>query len=112
MLHEGKKSAIKQWLLWEESIHKGRHVYVTRAIIDEVGSKRADRLFHEWTRSNRSRNLTRYITHTCQIVAEFNLAANWTNEGSSVDGSQSPDLMITATWRETRSMTAHTREVE
>jgi hypothetical protein len=105
MLHIGKKRAMKQWLLREESKHRGRHdacndCNIPRAIFDE-------RLRQEWTCSNRSRNLT----HTCRKVAEFKLAANWTNEGRSAGGSQSPDLMITATGRETRSMTANMREV-
>jgi hypothetical protein len=89
----GKKSAMKQWLLREESKHIGRHDAcndrnVTRAIFDEVRSKRAERLLQEWTSSNRSRNLTQYLiyaaptqSHTCRKVAEFKLAANWTNEG-------------------------------
>jgi hypothetical protein len=123
-LHIGKKSAMKQWLLREESKHIGRHDAcndrnVARAIFDEVRSKRAERLLQEWTRSNRSRNLTQYLiyaaptqSHTCRKVAEFKLAANWTNEGRSAGGSLSPDLMITATRRETRSMTAHMREVQ
>jgi hypothetical protein len=87
---------------------------VTRAIFDEVRSKRAERLLQEWTRSNRSRNLTQYLmyaaptqSHTSRKIAEFKLTANWTNEGRSAGGSLSPDLMITATRRETRSMTAH-----
>jgi hypothetical protein len=111
-------------LLREESKLIGRHDAcndrnVTRAIFDEVRSKRVERLIQEWTRSNRSRNLTQYLIyaaptqpHTCQNDAEFKLAANWTNEGKSARGSQSPDLMITATRRGTRSMTAPMREVK
>jgi hypothetical protein len=90
----------------------------TRAIFDEIRSKRAEKLLQEWNRSNRSRDLTQYLiyaaptqSHTCQKVADFKLAANWTNEGRSAGRSQSPDLMITATRRETRGMTAHMREV-
>jgi hypothetical protein len=62
-LHVGKKSAMKQWLLREESKHIARHDAsndrnFTSAIFDEVRFKRAERLLQEWTRSNRSRNLT------------------------------------------------------
>jgi hypothetical protein len=88
-------------------------------IFDEVRYKCAEGLLQEWTRSKRSRHLTQYIkyisptqSHICQKVAEFKLAVNSTNERSSAGGSQSPELMITATRRETRSMTAHRREAK
>jgi hypothetical protein len=82
-------------------------------------SRRAERHRQEWIRSNRSRDLTQYLiyaaptqSHTCRKVAEFKLAENWTNEGRSAGGSQSPDHVITVTRRETRSMTAHMRDVK
>jgi hypothetical protein len=116
-LHIGKKSAMKQWLLREESKHIGRHDACNDHNVTR--SKRTKRLLQEWTRSNRSRNLTQYLiyaaptqSHTYRKVAEFKLAENWTNEGRSAGGSLSPDLMITATRREIRSMTAHMREVK
>jgi hypothetical protein len=110
---------MKQWLLREQSKHIGRHDAcndrnVTTAIFDEIRSKRAERRLQERTRSNRGRNLTQYLiyaaptqSHTCRKVAEFKLSADWTNEERSAGGSQSPDLMITARRRETKSMTAH-----
>jgi hypothetical protein len=78
-------------------LHIGQHGVcndhnVTRAIFDAVRSKRAE--------SNRSRDLTQYLiyaaptqSHTCQKVADFELAANWTNEGRSSGGDQSLELM-------------------